>query len=56
MIDDYRKTIAFALIRAPDFATFYAYDSISGSQSYHLEIEGLADAKLLPKLVKKKIK
>ena len=53
---DYRQIPAFALIRVPDLSTFYVYDSISGSQSYQLEMEGLADVKLLPELVKKKIK
>lgn len=40
-IDDCKKTIEFTMELSPDFATFYSYDSVLGSQFYGQEKKGL---------------
>ncbi|MHC4570458.1 MAG: B12-binding domain-containing radical SAM protein [Planctomycetota bacterium] len=51
-IEDCKKTIEFALSIAPDFATFYAYDSIPGSKFYQLEMAGTAEQALSTNITK----
>jgi len=55
IIEDCKKTIEFALELSPDFATFYSYDNIPGSQFYEQEKKGLLKGQVLPQEITERL-
>jgi radical SAM superfamily enzyme YgiQ (UPF0313 family) len=54
-IEGCRKTLQFALELSPDFATFYAYDSVPGSRFYEMCQKDEISKSLLPPEVTEKL-